>query len=319
MKNYLKMKKNIFTIINTCFLIFLLAGCKSGINSQLPPETVIKSFPQFLNEAHRGASGLMPENTIPAMIKAIEEGANVVELDVHISKDNQVVVTHDSHINRSITLLPNGEEIPEGDADKYLIYQNNYSDIRTYDVGTKFHLRFPEQKSVKAYIPLLGELIDSVEHFTAKNKYPAVIYNIEIKATPGQDGYYQPAPPELVDLVMGVVTQKKLSNHRYYLQSFDIRILQQIKQKYPYVIIGFLTGNQENSLEMNLDQLGFTPQIYSPNLGLATVELVEKSQKAGMKFVPWTVNLKADMERLIDMGVDGIITDYPNRLREIRQ
>ena len=314
------MKNNIFTLLPVCLILFFLTGCKSGSVLQSPPgETVTRSFPQFLLEGHRGASSIRPENTIPAMIKAIEDGANVIELDVHISKDNQVVVTHDSKLNRSITLTPEGEEISEGDSENFIIYQMNYSDIRKYDVGSKFYSRFPEKKSTKAYIPLLGELIDSVERFTAENNYPPVIYNIEIKATPGQDGNYQPAAPEFIDLVMEVVNQKKLGYDRFYLQSFDLPLLRQINRKYPFVVTGFLTGNRDISLEENLNQLGFSPQIYSPNSGLVTPELIAKSHAAGMKFVPWTVNESGDMEKFIKMGVDGIITDYPDRLNKVLQ
>lgn len=312
------MKKYILCLLTICSIILFFSGCKIKVDTQsAAPETIVEAFPEFLNEGHRGGSGLMPENTIPAMTKAIKEGANVIEVDVHISKDNQVVVTHDPLINRAISLKPNGEELPEGDAGRYIIYQMNYSDIRKFDVGTKFHPKFPNQKKINAYIPLLGELIDSVEQFTAKTHYPEVIYNIEVKATPTQDGFYQPAPPEFIDLLMGVIKRKGLNTDRYYLQSFDVRLLKQIKNKYPQVIIGFLTGDKESSLEDNINKLGFTPQIYSPNFSLATNELIEKSQESGMKFVPWTVDLKADMERLIEMGVDGIITDYPNRLNQL--
>lgn len=314
------MKKHIFGILSTYCIIFFLAGCKTGnVSQSLPPETTVKSFPQFLKEGHRGASGLEPENTIPAMIKAIEEGANVIEMDIHITKDNQVVVSHDHRINRSITLMQNGEEPLEDEKTKDILYQMNYSDILKYDVGTKFYSRFPERKNTKAHIPLLGELIDSVDKFTSKNKYPNVIYNIEIKATEGQDGYFQPEPTEFIDLVMQVIKQKNLAYNRFYLQSFDIRLLQKIKEKYPMVITGFLIGDKEKSIEENINQLGFTPQIYSPNYRFATEELIKKSHEAGMKLIPWTVNEIADMKNLINMGVDGIITDYPGRLTNVKK
>lgn len=314
------MKKNLFALLPVCMILFFLTGCKSGnVFQSSPGETVSGSFPKFLIEGHRGASSVRPENTIPSVIKAIEDGANVIEIDVHISKDNQVVVTHDSKLNRSITLTPEGEEIAEGDSENYIIYKMNYSDIKKYDVGTKFYRRFPEKESMKAYIPLLGELIDSVERFTAENKYPPVIYNIEVKVTPGQDGNYQPAAPEFTDLVMEVVKQKKLGYNRFYLQSFDLPLLREVNRKYPLVVTGFLTGNRDISLEENLSQLGFSPQIYSPNSGLVTPELIAKTHAAGMKFVPWTVNEKQDMEKFIKMGVDGIITDYPERLKQVLQ
>lgn len=299
--------------------MLIFASCKSSSTVKSPNDVIERSFPQFLHEGHRGARGLLPENTIPSMIKAIEEGSNVLELDVHVSKDKQVVVTHDPYIHSKFSLLPNGEEIPEEDANIYLIYQMDYSEIRQFDVGSKFHDGFPQQKKMKAYIPLLGELIDSVEQFTSARNLPAVIYNIEVKADTNQDGKYQPGPEEYIKLIMEVIKEKNLSNNRYYIQSFDIRQIQQVKKNYPEVVTGFLTGNKNISFEENLQNIGFIPQIYSPSFNLATTELIEKSHRKGMKFVPWTVNEKADMERLIEMGVDGIITDYPDRLSQVRQ
>lgn len=313
------MKTFTFYFIGTFLQIFLLTGCKTQPAIQSPPEVVENSFPKFLHQGHRGTRGLMPENTIPSMIKAIEEGSNVVELDVHVTKDNQVVVTHDPYINGSFSLTPNGEEISEEDSKKYVIYQMNYSEIKQFDVGSKVHSEYPEQKKMKAHIPLLGDLIDSVEQFISEKNYPPVIYNIEVKANVDQDGYLQPAPEEYIDLIMEVVKAKKLNNTRYYLQSFDIRQIQEVNKNYPDVVVGFLTSNKDFTFEENLQKIGFTPQIYSPNFNLATPELIEKSHKKGMKFVPWTVNEKMDMERLIEMGVDGIITDYPDRLSQVKR
>lgn len=308
-----------FSFYYLILFIAIFAGCKSSSTFKTPNDVVERSFPQFLHEGHRGARGLLPENTIPSMIKAIEEGSNVLELDVHVSKDKQVVVTHDPYIHRKFSLLPNGQEIPEEDANRYLIYQMDYSEIRQFDVGSKFHDGFPQQEKMKTYIPLLGELIDSVEQFTSSRNLPGVIYNIEVKADTNQDGKYQPGPEEYINLIMEVIKEKNLSNNRYYIQSFDIRQIQQVKKNYPEVVTGFLTGNKNVSFEENLQKIGFIPQIYSPSFNLATTELIEKSHKMGMKFVPWTVNEKADMERLIEMGVDGIITDYPDRLSQVRQ
>lgn len=312
--------KNITYLICSWLIIAVSCmGCKTTPTFDSPNEVVENSFPKFLIEGHRGTRGLMPENTIPSMIKAIEEGSNVIELDVHISKDNQVVVAHDPYINRIYSLMPDGEEILEEDAKKHVIYKMDYSEIRKFDVGTKFHSLYPKQKKMKTYIPLLGEVIDSVEQFIHANNSPQVIYNIEIKADVEQDGLYQPAPEEYIDLIMAVIESKKLSNNRFYLQSFDIRQIKQVKKKYPQVVVGFLTSNKNKSLEENLEEIGFTPQIYSPNFNLTTPELIKNSHQHGMKFVPWTVNEKEDMVRLLKMEVDGIITDYPDRLNEVIQ
>lgn len=259
----------------------------------------------------------MPENTIPSMKQAIDDGANIIEIDIQISKDKQVMVAHDAYINRAFSLLPDGEEIPETDARRYILYQMEYADIRKFDVGLKYHEGFPDQKKIPVHIPLLGELIDSVEAYTRNKGVPAIIYNIEIKSNPEHDGHYQPYPEELIALVMEVVDQKKIAN-KFYIQSFDVRQIQQVHEHYPGVVTGFLTGNKEASLEDNLKSIGFQPQIYSPHYSLATPELVKQCQAMGMKFVPWTVNTTEEMKTLLEMGVDGIITDFPNLLNDLK-
>src|SRR5690606_32370265 len=91
-----------------------------------------KSFPKFFKEGHRGARGLMPENTIAAMKRAIDEGANVLEVDVQISRDKHVVIAHDPYVNRIFSLMPDGSEIPESDARQHILYQMDYADIRQF-------------------------------------------------------------------------------------------------------------------------------------------------------------------------------------------
>ena len=283
------------------------------------PEThdhaMMKNFPAFYKEGHRGTRGLMPENTIPSMKKAIEDGANVIEVDIQISRDKKVVVAHDPYINPQFSLLPDGSEIPEEDAGKYLLYNMRYDSIRRFDVGSKYHPGFPQQKKLRAYIPLLGELMDSVEQFTRDRGLAPVIYNIEIKSQPDKDGVYQPIPRELIALVMDVVNKKNIDN-RFYIQSFDVRQIQEVHQRYPGVVTGFLTSQKDATLQENLAKIGFTPQIYSPHYKLATGELVDACHAQGMKFVPWTVNTTEEMQSMIALGVDGIITDYPNLLEE---
>lgn len=298
------MKNRFLSFCILLLMAFILFQCGQETQNQ-----AMKNFPEFYKEGHRGTRGYMPENTIPSFKQAIKDGANIIELDIQISSDNQVMVAHDPHINRQISLLPNGEEIPESDKDKYILHQMPYDSIRKFDVGSKDYPSFPEQRKMKAYIPLFSEMIDSVEQFTKDNGFTPVIYNIEIKARTDGDGVYQPVPATLIDLVMEVVKSKDIAN-RYYVQSFDIRQIQEVHNRYPGVVTGFLTGNKELSLEENLKNIGFTPDIYSPQYKLATRELIEEAHKHGMKFVPWTVNTPEEMKELIDLGVDGIITDY---------
>jgi len=277
---------------------------------------VPKEFPVFYKEGHRGGTGLMPENTIPAMKNAVDVGANVIEVDVYTSKDGKVMITHDPQINWKISLTPDGKELTEEEAKKYPVHQMNYDDVRKFDVGSKYYPPFPGQKKIKAFIPLLGELIDSVEQHTTASKLPKVIYNIELKTSPAFDSVYNSRPEELVDAVMKIVNSKKIGD-RFYIQSFDKRPLQYVRKKYPRVTIGFLLSNTE-SFDENIKQLGFVPHIYSPAFKLVTPELVQQCKASQCKLVVWTVNTKDDMTRLKDMGVDGIITDYPNYLSELK-
>lgn len=307
------MKNFYLSILLLSLGLLLNTGCKI----QSPAVVMQKSFPNFYKEGHRGARGLMPENTIPAMYKAVEAGANILEVDVYISKDEQVVVAHDPYVNPAYMRMPSGEEIPKDEARKYVLHQMNYADIRQFDVGSKFYPAFPQQQKLKTYMPLLGELIDSVDNYTTAKKLPPVIYNIEIKANPQYDGVYQPDPATLVKHVMAVVNSRKLSNRRFYLQSFDIRQIQEVHRRYPGVIIGFLTDKKDRSFAENLAQIGFPPHIYSPHYKLVTPDLVQQCHARGIKCVPWTVNDLADMKSLQALGVDGIITDYPNLFRQL--
>lgn len=289
------------------FLFFVIASCASAQKSSLP-----KNFPSFYKEGHRGTRGLMPENTIPSMIKAIENGANVIEVDVYTSKDGQVFISHDPYVNINHSYYEDGKEITAEEAKKFIFHQMNYADIRKFDVGSKPYAAFPQQQRLKTYIPLLGELIDSVEAFTKSKKLPGAIYNIELKTSPRFDSLqYNSVPEEMVDKVMEVVKSKNIGN-RFYIQSFDFRPLQYANKKYPNVTIGFLTSARNMSVEDNLQKLGFKPDLYSPEYRLVTKETVEICKKEGMKLVPWTVNTATEMKTLIELGVNGIITDYPN-------
>ncbi len=167
------------------------------------------SFPTFDKEGHRGCRGLMPENSIPAMKKAIDLGVNTLEMDVVISRDKQVVVSHDHYLNHLFTLTPDGKEFTKEDEARYTIYKMDYAVVRKFDVGSKGNPLFATQQRVKTYKPLLSELIDSVEQYAHQRQAPTVRYNIETKSVEGHDGEWQPAPEEFVELLMGVLQQKK--------------------------------------------------------------------------------------------------------------
>jgi glycerophosphoryl diester phosphodiesterase len=244
----------------------------------------------------------------------VDAGANVVEMDVYTSKDGQVIITHDPYINPKITLTKNGKEITEEESKMLPVHQMNYADIRAYDIGSKNYPAFPDQRKIKSYIPLLGELIDSVEQYTAQRKLPKVIYNIELKTSPKFDSALNATPEALVDAVMEIVKSKKIGD-RFYIQSFDMRPLQYVHRKYPNVTIGYLLSNT-STFDENNKQLGFIPHIYSPAFKLATPELARQCKASKCKLIVWTVNTREDVKKMKGLGVDGIITDYPHYLSE---
>lgn len=284
----------------------LFAGCKTkqAITGKNQPE-----FPAFDTEGHRGARGLMPENTIPAMIYAVDLGVTTLEMDAHITKDHKVILSHDPYFNRLFALRPDGTEIPKAEEKKHLIYQMNYDEIKKYDVGSKYYSAFPQQKKMKVSKPLLSAVIDSVQAYLKANNKPQVFYNIETKSKPAGDNITNPEPEVFVKQLMDVIESKKITPW-VIIQSFDIRTLQVLHKKYPQVKTSLLVSS--GSLEENLQKLGFMPTIYSPAYKLVDAELVKNCHDKQLKIVPWTVNTKQEIDELKALGVDGIISDYPN-------
>jgi glycerophosphoryl diester phosphodiesterase len=263
-------------------------------------------------QAHRGGRALMPENTIPAMIHAIDLGVRTLELDCVISSDNRVVVSHDLYMSADFMRTPDGKDISKKDEKNYAIYKMTYDSVRKYDAGTKPHAQFPEQQKMKTYKPLLSELIDSVEAYVKLHHLKPVYYNMETKCSPDGDGTYHPKPDVFTALVMDVINKKHIAD-RVIIQSFDIRTLQVLHKDFPKQKTALLIFNKEG-FDANLKLLGFTPDIYSPYYSTVTPELVKEAHAKKVAVLPWTVNETDDMEKMISYGVDGIITDCPDKL-----
>jgi glycerophosphoryl diester phosphodiesterase len=192
------------------------------------------------------------------------------------------------------------------------IYKMDYEEVKTYDVGMKPHPRFPKQQKIHAVKPLLSDLIDSVENYLTKNNLAQVQYNIETKSLPAGDVKFHPIPGEFMELVMEVIKEKKIEE-RVIIQSFDIRSLIYLHGKYPAIKTALLIEDSETKdFEGQLKALGYIPEIYSPNHTMVDEDLVKQCHEKGMKIIPWTVNDKKRIKKLQKMGVDGIITDYPD-------
>jgi glycerophosphoryl diester phosphodiesterase len=261
-------------------------------------------------QGHRGCRGLMPENSIPAFIKAIEMGVKTLEMDVVITRDNKVVVSHEPWMSEVICLQPDGAPVPSNSMQQFNIYQMSHDSVKMFDCGSRFHPRFTQQLRQPVYKPLLSEVIDSVEAYIRMNNLPAVSYNIETKCQPLGDRVFHPEPATFVDLVYDVLKEKDVLP-KVSIQSFDVRTLQVLRKKDSTIPLVLLVENPQG-LDANLDKLGFLPQVYSPFYLLVTPELVKAVHERGMKIIPWTVNDQRDIGIILDMGVDGMITDYPD-------
>jgi glycerophosphoryl diester phosphodiesterase len=287
-------------------------------------------------QAHRGGRGLMPENTLPAFSGALALGVTTLELDCAITRDGVVVVSHDAALNPEITRGPDGRwRAQEGPP----IWHLTYDELQRYDVGrikpgSAYALRFPRQQAVDgARVPRLADVFELARR--AGNE--AVRFNIETKVSPLHPE--RTAAPEafarrLIEAVRAAKMQQRVT-----IQSFDWRTLKIVQQEAPDIPTVYLTARQnfmDNILAGEAESpwtaglhvshfAGSIPRmvkaaggaVWSPYYGEVTPENVREAQGLGLKVVVWTPNTEDDMRRMIGLGVDGIISDYPDRLRSI--
>ncbi len=267
-------------------------------------------------QGHRGCRGLMPENTIPAIINAVGYGITTLEMDISISKDKKVFLSHEPFLNHEITTKPDGSFVTTKEERSLNTYQMNYDSIIKYDVGMKPHPRFPQQQKLKAVKPLLADVFEAVKEYmmTARRPYP--FFNIETKTMPIGDNLYHPEPAEFVELLIAVIKEHQMEE-QVIIQSFDFRTLQYLQLHYPKIKTAMLIeASNKISFRKQIKDLGFSPTIYSPEYTLVTDDLVKTCHELNIKIIPWTVNDKKKMDDLRKLGVDGIISDYPNLFYE---
>jgi len=266
-------------------------------------------------QGHRGCRGLYPENSLKAMEHALDLGVSTLEMDVVITKDHQVVVSHEPFLSHEICRHPNGSSISESEEEQLNIYKMTYDALTQYDCGLKPHPRFPDQENLATIKPRLIDLIKFSESYALSKGISLPYYNIETKTTLRGDQVYHPSPEPFVDLLIEVIDGTGIRD-RTVIQSFDVRTLQVMRKKHPEVRLALLVENHKGP-DFNIARLGFQPDIYSCDYQLVDKALVNYCQKKSIELIPWTVNEKTDMNQLIDWGVDGIISDYPNRLMEV--
>lgn len=259
-------------------------------------------------QGHRGARGLLPENSTAGFLHAVDLGVSTLEIDVVVAGDSTVVVSHEPWMLETICSDADGRAITDGES--YNIYRMSYEAVARYDCGMRGHPGFPRQEKQAAVKPRLSDVINAVESHAAERGMDPLRYNIEIKSREEWDGIYSPPPPVFAQFVHEVVVRTGIMD-RATIQSFDLRSLQAAHRIGASWQLAVLV-HSDTDLPALLDRLGFTPQVFSPNFRLVDESLVHAVHDLGMRIIPWTVNEVSDMKRIMAMGVDGLITDYPD-------
>jgi glycerophosphoryl diester phosphodiesterase len=288
-------------------------------------------------QGHRGARGLAPENTIEGFATALSIGVATLELDLGMTRDGVVVVHHDIWLNPDTTRTPDGDFLSlRGPALRAL----TLAELKRYDVGrlkpgTRYAQMFPEQRAADgARIPTLAEVFELVQRVGAQH----VRFNIETKLTPASGA--DTSDPETFAAAVAAEVRAAGLTDRVTVQSFDWRTLSALRRIAPEIPRVCLTAERPgfDTIErgrpgpspwtagLAVDDVGgSTPRlvaaagcaVWSPAFRDVTQGSLAEAKSLSLKVVPWTVNERADMERLIGMGVDGLITDYPDRLRSL--
>ncbi len=292
------MKANIKIII--CF--FVLCSC-----------TIREDFDL---QGHRGYRGYYPENSIIGFTKALEIGVNTLELDVVISRDKKVVVSHEPWMSENICVDSIGNELKDPKT-TYNIYSMDYEYIKKFDCGIKGNNRFIEQKKISSFKPTLDSVVNFIESYAHNNNIQPPKYNIEIKSSLDSDFIFHPSVKDFSDLVYNIIDSLNISE-RVIIQSFDFRILKYFHENYPEIVLSVLVSENYDP-KKNLIDLGFEPHIYSPNFKNLVYEDIIFLRKKNIKIIPWTVNSFSDIAEILEMGTNGIITDYPERVLDLRK
>lgn len=281
-------------------------------------DSTFKISADFDIQGHRGARALFPENTLFGMLSAARiAGLTTLEMDVVISKDNQVVLSHEPWMSSETCSFSNGDRLLPPDDEKYRLYDMPYEQIKLFDCGKRWNKNFPKQKPKAQFKPLLSDVFREVETLIINEKLPLIRYNIEIKSLPEWDNFMTPEPDKFVRLVYEVISRNGLKD-RVTIQSFDARSLKAMHRLDATIELAYLVEG-EKDFRKKLSELDFTPQIYSPRFTLVGNEEVKAIHALGMKVIPWTVNDSVQIMKTIETGVDGIISDDPQSVAKIAQ
>jgi glycerophosphoryl diester phosphodiesterase len=264
-------------------------------------------------QGHRGARGLFPENSLEGFDYALSiEKLTTLELDVVVSYDKNLIISHEPWLNHEICAFA-----LTTDPMNFNLYTMTTEEIQSFDCGSKGNVEFPDQKTMATYKSTLSELFDLLH-----NKGRWTNLNIETKSTPSGDNVFHPKPKEFAAIVATELKEaaKKYPKADLYnkvtIQSFDPRTLRELRKLHLGVKLCLLTENETDPAAA-MDKLGFPADVYSPNYQTVTPEVVSWCHFRRINIIPWTVNEVEDMQRLLDMGVDGLISDYPNKFDQL--
>ena len=256
----------------------------------------MQAAPPISVHGHRGARAMRPENTLPAFRYAIDTGVDALELDMAVTKDGVLVVSHDPYLEPPVCTGPTSEKVA--------IHTLTLAQVREWDCGKVPNPLFPKQ------IPQPGTRMPTLEEVFALAPLGSFDFNIETKIYRDRPEL-APSPEEFVRLVLDQIRKYKLEK-RIILQSFDFRTLLEMKRVAPEVrTSALLEGKPRDFVEAAREGKA---DIVSPLASMVTLAQVTASHKAGLQVVPWTANASAQWDRLIDARVDGIISDDPAAL-----
>ena len=305
-------------LLAPALLMVGLCGCaspESGSTTDPAPDSTPAPVERLEIQGHRGARGLLPENTIPGFVLALREGADVLEMDLCISADGQVIVSHEPWMNHEMCRTPEGRDITAEEARSFNLRAMTAGQIADFDCGLRPHPRFPDQQHLPAHKPTLAEVVQVIETVPLLDGAP-VRYNLEIKHKPEYEPQFCPDAATFARLVIAEV-QRLGIGERTCIQSFSSAALEAVHEQAPDWTTAWLVDS-DGPVEAQLDKLSFRPDIYSPNWKRINADDVHALQSQGIRVIPWTVNEGADLFAVMQMGVDGIITDYPDRLYGMR-
>jgi glycerophosphoryl diester phosphodiesterase len=310
-------------------LALLMAGCadspapangdsatEDAATTAPESETTMEPDPDRLEiQGHRGARGLLPENTVPGFVLAIREGADVLEMDLCIAGDGAIIVSHEPWMNHEICLSPEGRDISLRTERTHNLHQMTTSEIEQYDCGSRVHPRFPDQRTLPVPKPTLAKVVSVTETVPLLDG-GTLRYNLEIKHRPDLEPEFCPDPETFASLVLDEVNRLGIAE-RTCIQSFSPEVMEAVHRLAPDMTTAWLS-DAEGSVQSQLDRLTFQPDIYSPAWQRIDSADVSALQALGIRVIPWTVNNEEDLVNVMAMGVDGIITDHPDRLYDMR-